>query len=716
MSRLFPRSITVFVLLLIGIFMVVSVASADVVETIFITGEIETIDFPDVNLSFRAVDTDNNVPDILTNEDIVLYENGQPITNFEIGEPIDGPVTVIFVIDLGQAANLTGAMGDAVRDSMIHFTDGYFREEVDTVAVLARAENNGADETVVLLEPTQSASQFTSAVNTLNLLPTGRTEGLLGVDSALSRLSRLVEPGNAGTAIIYISRLVEWPQQSISARNAQSLAAAGREQFVKFYSFHTDSDFGEPLQTLAEQTGGEYLQLSADRDNDGNLNRIYQSIMAQGTTYTLDYRSQIGDSGPRTVAVAPSGTPAELALNAQTYNISLLEPIVKIEEPEDNIEYTRTATRTGEDSWNYDLDNISVTAELSSWPDSIERDIVQADFVVNGIVQHSVENPSGSTFRFNLDISNIEEPDSITAHVRIQDELGIEAESDSITINIAIVRDKEVIVLPAGTPPPVPTPIVINEDPCVKNPGSTECVSNRILTYAPWGIVIILSIIVLVYRQNVVAVAGAAGGALRERVAIVRETILGGGGVRNKKVLAKIHVIVARRDLEGERVKIHTNRTTIGRNPKLCDVLLYDEDEVSSVSGQHCTIQYDRGTFLLTDDNSANGTTVNGELLPANNPRELKHGDEIVLGNLFHRGAKLRFEANEAISKKDLVDDNNNTIIDSEFVAPSIPNIGSETILDLEDDALGTLTEELPDNIETNPKKKKDDDWLNDLE
>ncbi len=47
------------------------------------------------------------VPDILTNEDIVLYENGQPITNFEIGEPIDGPVTVIFVIDLGQAANLT---------------------------------------------------------------------------------------------------------------------------------------------------------------------------------------------------------------------------------------------------------------------------------------------------------------------------------------------------------------------------------------------------------------------------------------------------------------------------------------------------------------------------------------------------------------------------------------------------------------------------------
>lgn len=714
MRRLFPRSLAILAFLFVSILAITSVASADNIDTIFITNEIDITDFPNISLPFRAVDGDNNVPDILKNDDIVLYENGQLVTNYEVGAPINSPVTVFFVIDLNQAANFSGSMGDAVRDGMIHFTDGYFRDGVDTVAVLARVGNGDSDETVVLLEPTQSASQFTSAVNSLDLQPTGRTEGLLGVSDALTRMSRLVEPGFAGTAVIYISRLVEWPQQSIAVRNAQNLAALGREQYVKLYSFHTDANYDEPLRVLSAQSEHGYLSLTAVRDNSNLLNQIYQSIMAQDVSYTLSYRSQVGDAGQRTVVVAPAGTPAELAKNPRTYNISLQSPIVEIEGPEDNAEFTRTATKTGEESWNYNLDTIPITAELTTWPDNIEREIVQVEFVVNDIVQHTVENPASSTFRFNLDISKIEEPESMAVQVRLVDELGIESESDSITINIAIDRDREVTVLPTQTPPPPPDPIVINEDPCLKAPGSAACTQSRVLTYAPWGIVVLLSVVMLIYRQKVVAVAGVAGGALRDRAAVVRQTILG-GGTRGKKVLATINVVVARRDLQGEKVKIYTNRTTIGRNPKLCDVLLYDEDEVSSVSGQHCTIQYDRGNFLITDDNSANGTTVNSELLHPNNPRQLKDGDEIVLGDLFHRGAKLIFEASDGLDEPEPVAEANSTIIDSEFREPIPPVVGPETVLDLEDDKLGTLTDDLP-VIDIDAKNNKDSDWLDDLE
>ena len=94
MSRILSRSLFILALLFVNAVVMTSVASAANVEMIFITNKIDITDFPNISLSFRAVDSDNNVPEILTNDEIVLYENGQPATNYEVGTPIDGPVTV----------------------------------------------------------------------------------------------------------------------------------------------------------------------------------------------------------------------------------------------------------------------------------------------------------------------------------------------------------------------------------------------------------------------------------------------------------------------------------------------------------------------------------------------------------------------------------------------------------------------------------------------
>jgi hypothetical protein len=720
--RVFGRS-TILLLCLITVLAGTIGVRAATVETIVIIDEIDASGFPDIVVRLRILDDDNNVARALASGDVAVYENGQVVKQIEIGPAERGPISVIYVLDSGQSANFRALMAEKVRSSMLQLGDGYFRDGIDTVAILQRREIGGRDETIVALEPTQSLATFTNAINALDLSPTGRTEGLSAVGDALSLLSQRMEAGHEGAAIIFISRVIEWPQQSVAVRRAQDIAAAAREQLVPVYSLHTDSNFGDPLEALSTRSGGEYLQLSVDRDVGGGLKQIYDSIAAQGVTYVLSYRSKLGESGSRSVAIGPAGTTAESASATGSYDVSLKPAAIQFLAPDENALFTRTASRVGEDLWDYDLDAIPVSAELVTWPDGYSRAIERVEFLAQDVVRHAVDLPPGNLFSFNLDISDVEIPQAIVLHARLIDELGLSAETESLTINIGIDKPEEVtvVVLPTQTPPPPPTPVVINQDPCAGGDASPECLQNRTLSYAPWGIVVVLLIALLVYRRRLLAVAGAAGGALRERAADVRHTVLGGSGRRGGSVLAVLRVEIARPDLQGKEIKIYTKRTTIGRNPKLSDVQLYDEDEVSSVSGQHCTIQFDRGRFVITDDNSANGTEVNGRKLSPNSPHMLNHGDEIVLGDLFRRGAKLRFAMAKPAVAHGSAAQASATIIDDDFKPASVQRsseteveIGSETVVGFSEDAEDTMFSDRP--VIPDRRDDNDDDWLNDLE
>lgn len=65
----------------------------------------------------------------------------------------------------------------------------------------------------------------------------------------------------------------------------------------------------------------------------------------------------------------------------------------------------------------------------------------------------------------------------------------------------------------------------------------------------------------------------------------------------------------------------------LGREPS-CDIRFRTEDVM--VSRKHAEITNQNGTFLLTDNNSFNGTLVNGQRIAAQTP--LYHNDEIQLG------------------------------------------------------------------------------------
>lgn len=441
------RRLQILLLFFIAVLLLVSTTSAQNAKNIFITDDIDISKFPDVDINVRAVDGNNQTVPLLTKNDIVLYENEQTISNAVLGTAEYGPVYTVFVLDRGLYSNFTGSMAETIRATMRKFADDYFRDGIDTVAIIDQT-NNGIDTPVILLEPTKSTAQFIGSINSLDLQKSSnQTHGLLGVEKALNLLSELTDPGYAGTAIIYISTFVELPGPSTSTPQARTLAAESNALFTKIYSFHTETRLeARPLQALSTGSGGEYIELSSSRDNGGNLNRVYQSIMDQGIQYPVSYRSALGDSGTRTIVAAPFGTPAKLATHPQTYNITLKPATVEIQDVNNESEIMREVVYGDDGKWSYQPNGVTVIANLGSWPDGYQRNVESAIFTVNGEDQRPITKPSGNSFSHRIDINDATNPKAFTVKVRLIDELGLEAESNSFTVNVVV------------EPPPTPTP------------------------------------------------------------------------------------------------------------------------------------------------------------------------------------------------------------------------------------------------------------------
>lgn len=77
-----------------------------------------------------------------------------------------------------------------------------------------------------------------------------------------------------------------------------------------------------------------------------------------------------------------------------------------------------------------------------------------------------------------------------------------------------------------------------------------------------------------------------------------------------------------------------------GTEPPDIDLLPYEAVE-KGVSRHHACIVWQNGALHLVDEDSANGTFVNGEQLVPRQPRILHNGDLLVLGTLMLR---VRFE------------------------------------------------------------------------
>jgi pSer/pThr/pTyr-binding forkhead associated (FHA) protein len=620
MMRRIPRAVTLAILFLVIFGTFGAIAQSGL--TFFIT-DVDPSSFPQVQFTMRAIELGNKVVSTLNSSNLTVYENGQQVTDVEVTQHADGPVTYVFVIDQGSQSyftyfgisNLRQAIGTLV-------SGGYFVDGRDTVMVLGR-QNINSDQTVTLLPATQVATDLTTWVANFNFdRGSGSTKGLLGVEDAIQEMSELVPiPGSQTAAIVYVTRWIQDPSSTVAPTAAQNTAAEARKNFISVHVFHTDlyNQRQDALQVLTFGSDGLYAGL--DRNNYlSSVTSVYQSIDAQRTYYTISYRSPVPDVGAREITINTPGRPYEGVIGS--YEIELQAPSVNIIEPVANSTIRREAEVTAEGVLpTFDTTNVRVGAEVI-WPDGFPRIIKSAQFYANGNLEDSIDEVLDQTqFEFQWDLSDIisEGSNSIQLEVKVEDELGLVAEADSL-INVEVV-------IPTPTPPP--------------DEGSNITLLGAI------GLFILFLLVVgaiagaiywFVIRPRSLPIETTPEVDVAESMA---QTVMAMD--LQQIVLATLTVEEGPSGLIGEVFKINSPETVLGRNPAQTDIAFYTDGE-SSVSRLHCSITLDQdNTFKLTDHNSSAGTRLNGRQIHPDAPVVLADGDEIVLGTLAQRGVKLIF-------------------------------------------------------------------------
>ena len=99
-------------------------------------------------------------------------------------------------------------------------------------------------------------------------------------------------------------------------------------------------------------------------------------------------------------------------------------------------------------------------------------------------------------------------------------------------------------------------------------------------------------------------------------------------------LLSEPHIIeeehpVLKRLSKEEEITILKKFFSIGKSHN-CDYVIADNN---TVSRQHAIINYDKGDYYLTDNNSTNHTYINDQMIEAGIPSKLKDGDKITLSN-----------------------------------------------------------------------------------
>jgi len=596
----------------------------------FIITQVDAQAFPMVNVAFRAVDDKNQAIPGLAKQDVSLYEEGQQVAAFDLTELEDAPLHVTFVIDLGRYANYKGFGLASVRRALTHFVDGdYFQDSKDTVQVLARVGEGQSDQTILLLEPTQSGAEFIDFINSLSFNPSsGATQGLLAIEDALGGMAIADDPGLVSTAVVFLANIIDRPAANEALASAQGLAQLSMDNFATIYALHTRSGGGnsEPLRALADGTGGQYLLLLPNTDQRSELDRLYRQIAGQRGYYLASYRSQSGASGPRSVAVVSSGKPSAAATSTGEYAVSLQAPVILVTTPLDGSHYDINIKRDRDDQLLFSMETISIAAKLGSWPDGHARSLTRAELLVEGVSVSSSElEPEASNFSFTWDITSLStEEGTRTSSIRVRatDEFGLVGESDPITVELNVVEERTFL------------------QNCLSNILTPPCLAAFVL---PPVVVLALAgvgagVLVFVLNRRLKPVTEASTPETPQTI-LVEEQLAPQPG---RQVLARLHVLLGPVELQGADLPIHQYVTSFGREPQESDIAFYAGSS-SSISAKHCTLQLYFGKFYLTDNKSRNGTRINGDLIEPDKPVLLKEGDEIVLGDLALRGVKLRF-------------------------------------------------------------------------
>lgn len=97
--------------------------------------------------------------------------------------------------------------------------------------------------------------------------------------------------------------------------------------------------------------------------------------------------------------------------------------------------------------------------------------------------------------------------------------------------------------------------------------------------------------------------------------------------LNNACILPVNAYLIMQRD--GRRIDISSNEFNIGKDEYCCDLVI----DNSSISRKHLTITFDGNNYYATDNNSTNGTSLNGKPLKPGIAEKMENYDRLLLAN-----------------------------------------------------------------------------------
>ncbi|MFQ5942719.1 MAG: FHA domain-containing protein [Anaerolineales bacterium] len=547
----------------------------------------DTQAFPTISLMVSVSDESGRRISGLTTDNFQILEDDLPVGDFAVEEVLVG-TRQVFVINT--------APGLGVRDSHGRTRFDYVREELLDYWRDPDASLIGIDDLSLLtsegllIQHSGAAAELAAALDEMEPLFEG---GISGFDLLLIALDFSADPlegEQLPSSLVFMTPLIETPRDLPIANAIARASESDTSIFPVLFSSEEalEQPEVEPLQELADSTGGQFLAFDPER----GLGEVAGRILDQRYQYKVTFYSQADTPGTHMVRIQVSDEGFQTISPPVSYDIDVRPPEVAFIQPPNEI-----ARQT--DNPDLELDKIAPTSFglqiLTTFPDGHARSLVRSSLLVDDEV---IDVRRVAPFdRFEWDLTKHRQSGIHTLRVLVEDSLGLEAETIEHPVQVIVSRPE--LGLSAF------------------RPALDSLVA--VLAVIVAGMVLVIGLTTLIRRAPIPEPAAGV------RLNPVRRTRLQSN--------APPEALLIPLRPSGDTVPLTGVDVVLGRDASLAAIVLDDP----SVERMHARlIRQADGEYMLRDQGSVAGSWINYELVPKSGKR-LQHGDHIQLGRVEFR-------------------------------------------------------------------------------
>lgn len=553
--------------------------------------KVDTSQFPTVQVLMTVSDANGQRVEGLDASNFTVSEDGLAVSDIEISE-VDAGLQILVIIDASQSILKPGATGEtrlqearAAIDELV-FTERWIDTEgrSDWVAVVVPHKDQ-----IEMLVPW--TNDYTLVHNEVYLYQPPPDQGVTQlfqiVSKALDLMSDETVPEGLHQCVIVFSDSAG----KVKKKEADDLISRINALGLPIYVVQLgpmENPRDKLMVRLALETGGSYHRYKS-------LNVLqekpFRYITSHHRQYVLSYRSQIAEAGEHKLSVEVKHE-AATGQAESTFSIDIKPPQVKIVKP------APEAIIEPEES----------TIQIAwSWPDGHPRQIVRAEYSVDGVafpIAAPFESVTWDPSSFSAG------PHSLRATV--WDELGLKAESEAVPIQIS-------------APPEKPSE-------------AGEAGGVQLGSVLLW-VVVALGLAAsgfFIYRMVLRRQALPVPAARQPKLTHTTPWRPAAGEPAPPTIRGRAYLVVEKGDRPNRPpIDLVSENTRLGRDGRLVNVVFKDD----TVSRLHARItEEEDGKFRIYDEGSTSGTFVNYVEVPIEG-QWLEHDDLINLGRI-----QLRFK------------------------------------------------------------------------